>query len=237
MFAGDAKEGDAADEDLTKISTSYFDLENFDERDIRSLCNEFNESIETRFSSKKAAKNKNTKMPTPVSRAAAKSGSQSYDANTLANRLAGMYPQLKEPYHANFEKYGEFLGEEFFTEYGTACVIDTIRRAQKQECTKLFRILNDIYENGSNDTQSLIAVTILGEMKNDPALCETAKEYMCDDMREPVLLVNKYLASSAGKKAIKKLKNPPPFKPKKQKKPGMFAQMMAGSGGQGMPPM
>lgn len=237
LFAGDAKEGDAADEDLTKISTSYFDLENFDERDIRSLCNEFNESIETRFSSKKAAKNKNTKMPTPVSRAAAKSGSQSYDANTLANRLAGMYPQLKEPYHANFEKYGEFLGEEFFTEYGTSCVIDTIRRAQKQECTKLFRILNDIYENGSNDTQSLIAVTILGEMKNDPALCETAKEYMCDDMREPVLLVNKYLASSAGKKAIKKLKNPPPFKPKKQKKPGMFAQMMAGSGGQGMPPM
>ena len=129
------------------------------------------------------------------------------------------------------------MGEEFFTEYGTACVIDTIRRAQKQECTKLFRILNDIYENGSNDTQSLIAVTILGEMKNDPALCETAKQYMCDDMREPVLLVNKYLASSAGRKAILKLKNPPPFKPKKQKKPGMFAQMMAGSGGQGMPPM
>ena len=52
-----------------------------------------------------------------------------------------------------------------------------------------------------------------------------------------VLLVNKYLASSAGRKAILKLKNPPPFKPKKQKKPGMFAQMMAGSGGQGMPPM
>ena len=43
LFAGDAKAGDAADEDLTKISTSYFDLENFDERDIRSRCNEFNE--------------------------------------------------------------------------------------------------------------------------------------------------------------------------------------------------
>lgn len=237
LFAGDAKEGDASDEDLTKISTSYFDLENFDERDIRSLCNEFNDSISTRFSPKKAAKAKNTKMPTPVSRSAAKNGTQSYDANTLANRLAGMYPQLKEPYRANFEKYGDFLAEEFFMEYGNACVIDTIRRAQKQECTKLFRILNDIYENGSNETQSLIAVTILGEMQNDQALCETAKEYMCDDMCEPVLLVNKYLASSAGKKAMKKLKNPPPFKPKKEKKPGMFAQMMAGAGGQGMPPM
>ena len=99
----------------------------------------------------------------------------------------------------------------------------------------MFRILNDIYESGSNDTQSLIAVTILGEMQNDPQLLETAKEYMCEDMSETVVLVNKYLASSAGKRAQKKLLDPPPYKPKKQKKPSAFAQALAG-GGQGMPP-
>ena len=78
-------------------------------------------------------------------------------------------------------------------------------------------------------------MTILGEMQNDPQLLETAKEYMCEDMSETVVLVNKYLASSAGKRAQKKLLDPPPYKPKKQKKPSAFAQALAGSG-QGMPP-
>ena len=82
----------------------------------------------------------------------------------------------------------------------------------------------------------LIAVTILGEMNNDPQMCETAAEYMCDDMRDIVLLVNKYLQTPKGKRAKEQMKNPPAYKPKKEKKPGMFAQMMAGGQG-GMPPM
>ncbi len=230
-------DADAADDAaFEKVLTNYFDPEGFSERDIKSLCNELNDSIRTKYQGKKAEKAKNTKMPTPVSRSAAKNGTQSYDGNTLANRLTALYPDLKEPYRANYEKYGEFLADEFFMQYGTARVIDTIRSRDKQSCTKLFRILNDIYENGLNDTQSLIAVTILGEMNNDPQMCETAKEYMCEDMCETVLLVNKYLASSKGKRAKEKIKNPPAYKPKKEKKPGMFAQAMAQGQG-GMPPM
>ncbi len=235
LFCTDVRAEEASDEDLHKASTNYFDPADFTERDIKSLCNEFNDTIQSKYAAKKAAKAKNVKMPTPVSRSAAKNGSQSYDGNTLANRLCALYPDLKEPYHANFEKYEEFLAEEFFTSYGTARVIGTIKSRSKQDCTKLFRILNDIYENGSNDTQSLIAVTILGEMNNDPQMCETAAEYMCDDMRDTVLLVNKYLATAKGQRMKEKMKNPPPYKPKKEKKPGLFAQAMAG-GGQGMPP-
>lgn len=224
------------EESFQKLSVNYFDAESFDERDIKSLCNELSDSIRTKYSSKKSVKAKNNKMPTPVSRSAAKNGTQSYDGNTLANRLTGMYPDLKEPYRANYEKYGEFLADEFFMNYGTARIIGTIKTREKQSLTKLFKILNDIYENGSSDTQSLIAVTILGEMNNDPQMCETAAEYMCDDMRDIVLLVNKYLNTPKGKKAKEKMKNPPAYKPKKEKKPGMFAQMMAGGQG-GMPPM
>lgn len=223
-------------ESFHQLSVNYFDAESFDDRDIKSLCNELSDSIRTKYSSKKAAKSKSNKMPTPVSRSAAKNGTQSYDGNTLANRLTGMYPDLKEPYRANFEKYGEFLADEFFADYGTARVIGTIRSRDKQSLTKLFKILNDIYENGSSDTQGLIAVTILGEMNNDPQMCETAAEYMCDDMRDIVLLVNKYLATPKGKRAKEKMKNPPAYKPKKEKKPGMFAQAMAQGQG-GMPPM
>lgn len=229
----------AADEngevpELKAASTNYFDPESFDERDIKSLCNEMNDTIVSKFGKTKA-KAQNTKMPTPVSRSAAKAGAQSYDANTLANRLVAVYPELKAPYHENYERYGEFLAEEFFTQHATARIIDTLRAGNKQTLSKLFRILNDIYENGTNDTQSLIAVTILGEMQNDPALLGTAQDYMCEDMSETVVLVNKFLASPAGQRAKKKMLNPPPYKPKKQKKPSAFAQALAG-GGQGMPP-
>lgn len=239
LFYTDVKSDEATDEDLVKASVNYFNLEEFDQKDIKSLCNELNETINAKFGTANASASKSKKMPTPVSKTAAKNGSQSYDGNTLANRLSAIYPELKEPYRANFEKYDEFLPEEFFVDYGAKPVINTIRSGNASEIKRLFKILNDIYENGSSDVQGLIAVTILGEMNNDPVLCERAAEYMCEDMKEPVLLVNKFLATSRGKKAKEKLKNPPAYKPKKEKKPGMFAQMMNDGMAQngGMPPM
>lgn len=239
LFCTDVEAAEASDEDLQKLSTNYFNPEEFDERDIKSLCNELSESIRTKYGKKTAAKAKSAKMPTPVSRSAVKSGAQSYDGNTLANRLTStMYPDLKAAYHENYETYGEFLADSFFMEYGTPRIIATIRSKNKQECQKLFRILNDIYENGSNDTQSLIGVTILGEMNNDPELLATAQEYMCEDMSETVVRINEYLATAKGKRAKGQMKNPPAYKPKKEKKPGLFAQAMAGANSQGgMPPM
>ena len=232
--------GSDSDEDLIKASVNYFNADEFDQRDIKSLCNEINETVNAHFGSADGQLSKAKKKPVPVSKAAAKSGSQSYDGNTLANRLVAIYPHLKEPYRLNYEEYGEFLAEEFFDNYGTAAILGTIKSKNPQELKRLFKILNDIYENGSSDTQGIIAVTILGKMDNDEQMCSTAAEYMCDDMRDIVLLVNKYLATPKGKKAIEKMKNPPPYKPKKQKKQGFFSEMMAAGAAQngGMtPPM
>lgn len=235
LYFADAAE-EPSEEDFQKVSTNFFDLEDLEERDVKSLCNEFNENIQNRFSKKAAAKTKKVKTQAPVSRSAARNGSQSYDSNTLANRLLALYPELKEPYRENFEKYGDFFAEEFFEEHATPLIIKTIKSRNGKECNKLFRILNDIYESALNDTQSLIVVSILGKMENDPEMIETAKEYMCDDMSQLVVLVNKYLYGSSGKKALEKLKNPPPFKPKKEKKPSALSQMMGGADGM-MPPM
>lgn len=231
LFVSDTE----AEDDFKRVSTNFFDLDSFDEKDIKSFSNELTETLEVKFGANAVKNSKKVKTPVPVSRSAVRNGSQSYDANTLANRLLALYPQLKEPYRANFEKYSDFMAEEFFDNYATPLIIGTIKSRSQKDCTKLFRILNDIYESGLNDTQSLIAVTILGKMENDPQMLETASEYMCDDMREPVIFVNKYLYSRSGKKDLEKLKNPPPFKPKKKKEPGMFAQAM--SGGMTPPPI
>ena len=50
-------------------------------------------------------------------------------------------------------------------------------------------------------------------------------------MRDTVILINKFLASGSSKKLREKLKNPPPYKPKKKKSGGIMSQLM-GAGGQ-----
>ena len=205
-----------------------------DDRDVNYVVNEMSDSLEKNFGKKAAAVKKvNNKANQTISKAAVKNGSF-YDPNTLASKLCLVFPELRDHYKENLDTYGEFLAEEFFTKYGTEKVIEAIKENRPQTMKRLFQILNEIYEDGTNDTQSLIAVTILGELGNDQILLARCVDYMSETMAPPVIEVNRYLATASGKKARKKLLNPPAYKPKKQKKPGMFAQMMAG--GNGMTP-
>ena len=210
--------------------------ENGDSRDVKYAANELADCLNERFAKKAAIKKSGTvKAPPTVSKTAVKHGSY-YDANTLASKLCLVFPELRDLYKQNIAEYGEFLSEKFFTEYGTEKVISAIKQNNPQTMKKLFQILNEIYEDGTNDTQSLIAVTILGELNNDQILLARCVDYMSETLAPPVIEVNRYLASAAGKRAKKKLLNPPIYKPKKKKKPGLLAQMMAGGGGV-TPPM
>ena len=206
--------------------------ETADERDVKYVVSEMTETLETRFSKKAISKKKqNAKAPQTVSKAAVKAGSF-YDPNTLASKLCLVFPELRDAYKANLAQYEEFLPEEFFENYGTPRVIAAIKENKPATMKKLFQTLNEIYEDGTNDTQSLIAVTILGALDNDQILLARCVDYMSETMAPPVIEVNKFLATSAGKKAKEKMKNPPPYKPKKKKKKGgILSQLMGGGGG------
>lgn len=208
-------EGEIIDSDFKPYASWFLDPETVTDKDIRSAVNEFTEVLNGIFGTKTAKPIKN-KLPTPVSKAAAKSGAVSYDPNTLGNRFTAVYPELREEYKANCEKYGQFLPEEFFLEHGNALVLETIKENNPVKMKKLFNLLNDIYEDGTNETQSIIAVTVLGAMNNDQELLANCVDYMCEDMLSPVIQINKYIASS--KSARMRLDNPPKYKPKKAKK-------------------
>ncbi len=214
---GASKEGEILASDFSQLSLSLLDAEAADAKDVKYVVNEFSETLIESFG-EKAKKPVKSKLPTPVSKAAAKSGSVSYDPNTLANRFTAIYPELREEYKANCEKYGQFLPEDFFMNHGTPVVIETIKENNPVKMKKLFNLLNDIYEDGTNETQSLIAVTILGAMNNDQEMLANCVDYMCEDMTAPVINVNKYLASKGGKGAKMRLENPPKYKPAKAKK-------------------
>ncbi len=210
---------------FTSVSASLFDEES-DERDVKYVVNEFNDCIDSRFKVKEATKSsKGVKLPPPVSKAAAKNGNSFYDPNTLANRYTVFYPELRDEYKKNIEKYGEFLADEFFQQYGSYA-IKTIKQNDKQQMKKFFNMMNEIYLDGTNEVQSLIAVTIFGQLENDDELLANCVDFMDPELAAIVINVNRYLASGAGKKAVRLLENPPAYKPPKAKKQGMMQSML-----------
>lgn len=200
--------------EFNTISKSLFDTQSYDERDAKSLANEIEDEIKSLYNARKKVDIDKIKMPKAVSRTKAKNGVISYDSDSLANRFGVMFPETKDDIKENIAKYGEFLPETFFTEIGTKKVIDVIARGNDAECKKLFKMLNEIYEDGTNEVQDIIGVTILGAMKNDKELLATADKYMSEYMSGPVHEINKLLKKE--NKFTKQLKNPPAYKPKKK---------------------
>lgn len=210
--------------DFVKVESNLLDLDSFEDRDIKSLSNEICETVSSSYGKK--ARQAVKKAPQTISKSAAKNGTE-YDANTLASRISTLYPELKDAYKENFQTYDEFLGEDFFVNHANKYIMQTIRSYDSQTMKKLFKILSDIYENGSSDVQDLVVVTILGEIDNDQELLAKCREQITDDdFYDTLVAVNKYLASSAGKKAKEKMKNPPAYKPPKKKTGGMMSSLM-----------
>lgn len=210
-----AYEDKGEDTAFETISKSLFELSDADERECRSFANEVSDEIRSIFAARKKVDIDKIKMPKAVSRSKAKSGAVSYDVDSLANRFGVLYPDLKDAVKQNISDYGEFLPETFFTEIGTPRVLEVIRNGSEAERKKLFKMLGEVYEDGTNEVQDVIGVTILGAMKNDAALMEVADRYMTDYMSGPVHEINKITAKK--NRLTKRLANPPAYKPKKKK--------------------
>lgn len=224
------KDIETADDSAFTLDSSYlFLLDEYGEKDVKSLAAEIGEYMSDIYIEKKKAAVK-SKAPATVSKAAARSGQLAYDPVTLASKLAGMYPQIKDEIKLNIDTYGEFLCEDFFVKHGAPCVIETIKENNPQKMRRLFNILGEVYEDGTNEVQSLIAVTVLGPLNNDSQLIQRILPYLTDTMLEPVLSVNKRLAKS--KSAQLRLENPPKYKPPKKKKSGGIMSQLMGGGAQ-----
>ena len=153
---------------------------------------------------------------------AAAADANSVDATDYSNIATVLFA-----YNENVESYGEFLQEDFFVNHANAPILSTIKSNHAPSMKKLFNILCEIYDSGTNSVQNLIAVTILGSIKNDPTMITNILPYLSDSMLEPVIEVNKILATS--KSANARLENPPPYKPK-NKKSGVLMQSLMGGG-------
>ena len=213
--SADAKSTDDSDYSL---SASYLlILDEYEERDVKSVANEINESLHESFTPKQIAKRQqNVKAQATVSRSAVKNGSLLYDTTTLAIRLATIYPEIKDLYKVNVETYGEFLCEEFFINVVNPRVYQTLKERNSQKIKKLFSIINEIFDDGSNEVQDVIVVTMLASYDLDNDMHQLVLDNASDALIEPFIRVSKILKTS--KSSRMRLENPPKYKPKKAKK-------------------
>ena len=221
LLCAQSQAAQAVDDDYKKITMTLFNPETADSRDIKYIVNDFSDGIIEIY----GTKNKGSKkLPQPVSKSEAKSGAAYYDLNTLGSRFVTIFPDLKEIYRTNVTKYGEFLADDFFLNYGNAKVRETVQKNNPTQMKKLFNMVNEIYNDGTNQTQSVIVVTILGSLYDDENLLANCVDYM-GDMTLSVIETNKLLR----KKSVRaKLEHPPLYKPKKQKKTPAFLNSLNG---------
>lgn len=217
LLTGEKEASSTDDSDYTLIASYLLVLDEYELRDVKSVINEITENLTEAFSPKQIAKRQqNIKAQATVSRAQAKSGSVLYDPATLAIRLAVLYPELKEEYKAHLEKYDEFLCEHFFMSFVNPRVFETIKENNPQKMKKLFGIINEIYEDGTNEVQDVIVVTMLASFDYQGNMWQTVLDYLSDSVDEAFIRVNKKIKSS--RTVQLRLENPPKYKPKKQKK-------------------
>ena len=228
LLTGDKNASSTDDSDYTLTASYLTILDEYEARDIKSITNEITENITESFSPKQLAKKQqNIKAKAPVSRAAAWSGAVFYDPATLAIRLANLYPEIKDSYKAHLEKYDEFLCDDFFKTVVNPKVYATIRENNPVKIKKLFSILNEIYEDGTNEVQDVIVVTMLASFELDNEMHQRVLDNASDTMVEPFIRVSKILKTS--KSSRMRLENPPKYKPKKQKKKNSMMSSLMGA--------
>ena len=212
------------------LGTLLFEAESDDwgAKDIRSAANEVAETVSDFFgtsfvtagSSEKAMQKQknaksNDKAPAPAPKKKKVKKSDNYEPIDLAYRLEAIYPEYAGKAMANEEEFGMFLPEEYFQQNPKLVedILLDIRMEDRQQCKKLFKTFNNYYDEGEKDTQSLIAVTLLGMgAAKEEGLLSIIENYASEDLMKIVNNIATYLNTGAGKRALKKYADPKPYK-------------------------
>lgn len=93
----------------------------------------------------------------------------SYNITAFTKRVLDVFPQLKEPYKAHIEKYGNFLYLDFFGEYLIPQIKAVLAQNNKKSNKKLLDLLENGYINGDADTVNVIVALSAAACADDEA--------------------------------------------------------------------
>ena len=222
--------------DWKTVTETLFDPseEDWDDKATKSTANAICEAVSTYygtecvFPGKTAKSAPNTKKDAKIvevnpqdnaKKSKKKEAIASYEPEALAIRMENIFQDLKGEMVNNIEKYEIFLPEEYFETLITPRIIEAIKLNDRPTLKKVFNTFNNFYDEGDNNIQSLIVVSILGmNLAQDDTLLEKCETFMDENLKNAVTPVVTYLKTGKGaKKKIDFFNNPKTAKIKSKK--------------------
>ena len=195
--------------------------EGWEEKSTKSVANAICEAVATYYGTDcvfagkvtKTVKDNIVDMPAAGSskKSKKKDAGDAYDAVSLANRMETIFPELKGEMIKNMEKYDMFLPEEYFETLVTPKITEAIKNNDRPVLKKVINSFNNFYNEGENDIQSLIVVSILGmNLAKDDSGLKNIETLLDKNLSEALMPVIAYLKTGAAKKKIASFESPKP---------------------------
>ena len=185
---------DSLSENWKLLSTWLFDPNENTVADAENIANDFIETILSNSNKqvKKAAKRNDT--------------NEGVNPMFLMNRFVSIFPELKDDIKEEKEYYNEFRFVTFTKEKIVPRVHNFISTNRKDKIKKFCNLLNDMYEQGDLDVQSIIMVVILGSISDDKQV-ELLRNNFNDNLNKAWSMSLKFKGKKIKPEKIKKKSN------------------------------
>ncbi len=169
--------------DSTKqLALWLFDPDTNDLTDAKSIANDFEDTVNDLFTSKKA-----------MSRLEEAKSRDRHTLEGMIRRFMETCPQFQDQYDAHQEKYGEILPDTFIQEIIFPYLLDLLQNKKNAFIKRVFEILNEGYTMGNVDQKSAITYTLFGMLMDYPEQEELAIKYMDENLKRGWMAMRRLL--------------------------------------------
>lgn len=147
------------EEENKSLSKWLLDIEKTDDNEVNDIALDFLNTL--KGSSKNKRKRENKKL-----------SDDNGNVNPLffMNRLATIFPELKEEIKEEKENYESFRGITFAKEKALPKVLEVLNKGfPKDKFKKLCNLLNNMYDNGDLDVRGIVTIIFLNSLDNSKA--------------------------------------------------------------------
>lgn len=193
LRSGSVDENNAT-EDWNNISTWLFDNESGTKSDAESIANDFADAISGPKNVKLVSQKKKKSKEDP-----------SVDPLFFMNRLAGIFPELKESMKKERITYGQIRFATFAKENVVSqCEDLAVSYKASPTFKKMCTLFSDMYANGDMDVRALLTISILNNVNDEAA--KNISEEVSDELKQNLKYTRKLIGKTVKPEKKKKSK-------------------------------
>lgn len=171
--------------DFKNLSIWLFDPETDEQKELRSVSNEFQETIADTIKGKTKINVQRDDIRAP------KNVKVDYEA--FCQKAVETFPAFSDIYDANIEHYGKLNPDEFAKQSLGKYMLEMLSMKKNAQLKRLFEFLNTMFDKGDDDVQSIVVVTLFEMLLDNEEHEQLAEKYMSDSIKPVWVQVKKIL--------------------------------------------